>query len=193
MKSTSRKVIVVGSSGVGKTSLISSFIGNAFKDSLYPTVSPSYLLKTITIDEKHEVDLNIWDTAGQEQYQDIGRAFYHGSDVGIVCFDNKESDMLSVPTWIDRIREQVQNCCIFLAATKYDLISQDEDLVSKINSFANETVQKYKLAGFYMTSAKEKIGIEEMFDEIAKIELTNRETVDPVDVNDKEHDKGCKC
>ena len=192
-QSISRKVIIVGSSGVGKTSLINRYLGHKFENKLYPTVSPSYLLKSIAIDEKHRVDLNIWDTAGQEQYQDIGKAFYHGSDIGVVCFDSNPLNMEAVPKWVDRIRQQVQDCCIFLAATKYDIISQDQDSVYKINSFSKEKVNELNLAGFYATSAKDNIGIDDLFDEIARIELTNKEKNEKIDIDSENENNKCNC
>ncbi|OHT08383.1 GTP-binding protein YPT7 [Tritrichomonas foetus] len=185
---SSLKVIVVGSSGVGKTSLINCFFDRPFENSLYSTVSPSYMQKSLLVDS-HKVDLHIWDTAGQEQFQDIGRAFYHGSDVAVVCFDyqhpiaptnsspsqSKEATSReNIKMWVKRVRDQVENCFIFLAATKCDEVYGSEEIGS-LNQFSNEVASELELTGFYLTSAKNKMGIEELFYEIARCDVPSND------------------
>jgi Ras-related protein Rab-7A len=81
------KVILVGSSGVGKTSLINNYFDQPHETDTSPTVAPALVATTISIPSGQPVDLHIWDTAGQERFQSIGGMFYRESDVALVCFD----------------------------------------------------------------------------------------------------------
>ena len=80
------KIILVGESGVGKTSIISRYIKNLYNDRQPPTLSPLNLKKNIIIDG-YNIDLEIWDTAGQEQYRSITTLFYKDALICILVYD----------------------------------------------------------------------------------------------------------
>ena len=80
------KVVAIGDSGVGKTSLIQMFEQSKFTESFKPTIGADFSNKEITIDGK-VVTLQIWDTAGQERYQSLGTAFYRGADCCFLVYD----------------------------------------------------------------------------------------------------------
>ena len=152
------KVILVGSSGVGKTSLVSAFFDNPFENQDLPTVSPSSCSAVLEIDGK-KIDLQIWDTAGQERFQSISQMFYRDSHVAFVCFDAKNVN--SVENWINRVRDEVPECIIYLVATKSDMLTQEE--TNDLNQKGQEMLTKFHAKNFLLTSAKTGSGVSDLF------------------------------
>ncbi len=88
------KVIILGDSGVGKTSLMNQFVNDKFSKQYKATIGADFLTKEILIDDKL-VTMQIWDTAGQERFQSLGVAFYRGAGSklkdGVVLFPQKNT------------------------------------------------------------------------------------------------------
>merc|ERR1719373_1272987 len=80
------KVIILGDSGVGKTSLMNQYVNQKFSKQYKATIGADFLTKEITIEDK-AVTLQIWDTAGGERFQSLGRAFYRGADCCVLVYD----------------------------------------------------------------------------------------------------------
>ena len=80
------KVVAIGDSGVGKTSLIHMFEHARFTESFKPTIGADFSNKEVSINGRI-VTLQIWDTAGQERYQSLGTAFYRGADCCLLVYD----------------------------------------------------------------------------------------------------------
>jgi small GTP-binding protein len=73
------KIVVLGSQGVGKTSLVHRYVKNAFQPSIHSTIGASFLTKRVVdIDSSTVVRLQIWDTAGQERFRSISKLYYRG-------------------------------------------------------------------------------------------------------------------
>lgn len=153
------KVILVGSSGVGKTSLINAYFEQPYETDTQPTVAPAFCGTTIELPDKSQVELHIWDTAGQERFQSIGGMFYRDSDIAFVCFDQTTTDTIS--DWIDRVHKQVQDCIIFLVATKSDTMSEEEqeEFLANRDSMIRDMGAKH----FFLTSAQKGSGVQELF------------------------------
>ena len=172
------KVILVGSSGVGKTSLVSSYFENPFDIQGLPTVAPASCNATITLQGNVRVELQIWDTAGQERFQAISQMFYRDSHIAFVCYDNQTFD--TVPSWIERVRSEVPECIIFLVATKSDIYSEEE--ISDLKNKGERMKEDQEAYGLFLTSSKTRTGVEELFTEAAKcchqVYQSNQPTVD---------------
>ena len=82
-----KKVIILGDSGVGKTSLMTRFVHHRFSSAYKATIGADFLTKDCVMEDGKTVTLQIWDTAGQERFQSLGVAFYRGSDVCVIVFD----------------------------------------------------------------------------------------------------------
>ena len=80
------KVVVIGDSGVGKTSLIQVFENNKFNQMFKPTIGADFSNKELVMGDRM-VTLQIWDTAGQERFQSLGSAFYRGADCCVLVYD----------------------------------------------------------------------------------------------------------
>ena len=79
-------MIILGDSGVGKTSLMNQYVNNKFSEQYKATIGADFCTKDVTIDDKL-VTLQIWDTAGQERFQSLGVAFFRGADACILVYD----------------------------------------------------------------------------------------------------------
>ena len=159
------KLILVGSSGVGKTSLVSTYMKNPFEEQVsVPTVAPASTAANVVLDTGENVQLQIWDTAGQERFQSISQMFYRGAHVAFVCYDleNKET----IGAWVERVRAEVPECIIFLIATKIDKLSEEALFALQTDGF--ELVQTYKAAMHILTSSLNHTGIDAAFMEAAK-------------------------
>lgn len=73
------KVIILGDSGVGKTSLMNQYVNKKFSNQYKATIGADFLTKEVIVDDRI-VTMQIWDTAGQERFQSLGVAFYRGAD-----------------------------------------------------------------------------------------------------------------
>lgn len=153
------KIILVGSSGVGKTSIINAFFEQPYDVDTQPTVAPAFCSATVDLADKSQVELHIWDTAGQERFQSIGGMFYRDSDIAFVCFERSTKD--TIPDWIEKVRKQVPDCIIFLVATKCDLMNEDEQ--GELLGEKNALIQGNDAKQFFLTSAQKGIGIQELF------------------------------
>jgi Ras-related protein Rab-7A len=81
------KVILLGDSGVGKTSLLERFITNRFSLMYKATIGADFMTKEITLEQNKVVTLQLWDTAGQERFQSLGTSFFRGADCCILVYD----------------------------------------------------------------------------------------------------------
>ncbi|KAK8866609.1 hypothetical protein M9Y10_009575 [Tritrichomonas musculus] len=186
------KVILVGSSGVGKTSLINAFFKQPYEIETQPTVAPAYCGATIELPDKTKVDLQIWDTAGQERFQSIGGMFYRESDIAFICFDSDNKSTIS--TWVNRVRNQVPNCILFLVATKSDLMSEDE--INALKGDEQNILKEFQAQKFFLTSSSANTGVMNLFQSAGQCITTICKASQSATVQiDKPvtPSKGCKC
>lgn len=117
------KVIVLGDSGVGKTSLIDKFVTSVFKNQYEATVGIDLKFAHLEVADR-SVKLQIWDTAGQERYASITNSYYQATDGVIVVADvSCDASLKSVHKWIDRARTFIQKDVPFVVVVnKTDLL-----------------------------------------------------------------------
>ena len=85
------KVVLLGNSSVGKTSIINRFNNDAFKDDILSTPSPNFIVKHIEFpEEKEKIKFEIWDTAGQEKYRALAKSFYQNAQSCVLVYDITE-------------------------------------------------------------------------------------------------------
>merc|ERR1739841_106707 len=85
-KRTLLKVIILGDSGVGKTSLMHQYVSKKFSNQYKATIGADFLTKEVQVEDRL-VTMQIWDTAGQERFQSLGVAFYRGADCCVLVYD----------------------------------------------------------------------------------------------------------
>uniref|UniRef100_A0A3P9BDM2 Calcium release activated channel regulator 2A n=1 Tax=Maylandia zebra TaxID=106582 RepID=A0A3P9BDM2_9CICH len=119
------KVVLVGNSSVGKTSLLRSFCEGRFHPSTTATVGIDYSVKTLTLDNM-QVAMQLWDTAGQERYRSITKQFFRKADGVVVMYDvTVEESFKAVWPWLTNVQEAAgEGIPILLLGNKMDM---DED------------------------------------------------------------------
>jgi small GTP-binding protein len=155
----SLKVILVGAAGVGKTSLVNCYFALDNATDTNPTVAPAFCAVKMRLDDKRQVELHVWDTAGQEKYQATNRSFYRGAHIAFVCYDSQAVSIIS--EWIARVRQEAPHCAIFLVATKLDLLSPADEAALRDES--KSVQQNVGAVGCWFTSAQTGIGVRELF------------------------------
>jgi len=80
------KLLMLGESGVGKTSLLLKFVNKTFKESYLSTIGMDFMRKKIIIDN-NEIQLNIWDSAGQERFRTLVPSYFRNTDGLIIVYD----------------------------------------------------------------------------------------------------------
>jgi len=166
------KVILIGEIAVGKTSVMRRFVHKKFEGNTKGTIGADFMVKEISLDNKF-VTLQIWDTAGGERFQSLGRAFYRGADCCVLVYDSTR------PQTLEKIQDfrsefQKQTDCseskfpFALVRNKTDLFDQSQGHVThqKSEEFFNKNFSPH--SKHFSTSAKEGNGIEELFVWIAK-------------------------
>ena len=165
LKSNDCKVVLLGGSGVGKTSLITRFVSSSFNDKQSTTIGGYFINKEIFIEKYNkDIKLNIWDTAGQERYRSLTKFFYKDAKIIIFTYDITNNDSFDQLKnyWFEQLKNlSMENIVIGIAGNKSDLI--EEEKVSEED--AREYASKIN-ASFRLTSALNNIGVEELFKEL---------------------------
>ena len=139
MINTKIKLVVLGNSGVGKTSIINQYLTKEFKIDINSTIGASFNKKQIKIKDKF-YDLEIWDTAGQEKYRSLTPIYYRGSDIVIIVYDITDIESFeSAKKWLEIININLPKSIILLFGNKTDIISQRKVLKPDNNIF----IKKY--------------------------------------------------
>ena len=154
------KLMVIGESKVGKTSVIKRYTKNKFGGIYLTTVGVDFQSKIIEIDGK-KIMLQIWDTAGQERFRNIARNYFHSSNGFLLIYDISEKDSLNkLNYWIDQIKLNApESAKSVLIGNKCDL--NNERQISKEEG--EEFAKKYNTQ-FYEVSAKDGTNIKEAFE-----------------------------
>ena len=163
------KIILLGESGVGKTSIIYRYYKNTFNSNLPSTFGSTFITKYL---EKGNITykLNIWDTTGQEKYHSVTKLFIHGSHIAILVYAiNNIDSFQKLDYWYKTIKENCDdNVILAIVGSKYDLFynNEDENAVF-VSEEEGEKYAKEKKAFFKLVTAKEdKKGIDSLFDEL---------------------------
>lgn len=175
------KVIILGDSGVGKTSLMQQFVNSKFSQQYKATIGADFLTKEMVIDNK-QVTLQIWDTAGQERFQSLGVAFYRGADCCVLCYDvTNEKSLNNLASWKDEflIQSNVSNPQDFpfiIIGNKVDVDDSKKipSLQKKLNNITSNQLGGLNYPEFE-TSAKDGINVEQAFEVVTKMALQQEE------------------
>ena len=159
------KVVLIGKSGVGKTSIISRYTTNVFKESLMTTPGANFTTKQVEFPQyKKTIKFEIWDTAGQERYRSLAKVFYNNASACILVYDitNKDTFDDIINYWVPEIKENTpKDIILALAGNKSDKYDKTEVSEEEGKSLAKE------IKSIYMrTSAKLNSSIDELFNAI---------------------------
>ena len=160
------KVILLGNSGVGKTSIINRYVNNVYNSNCETTLGSTYSTREV-IKDNVIYKLNLWDTTGQEKYHSITNLFIKGSSIVILVYS---IDLLSsfegLNYWYNSIKENLEgnNYVLAVVGSKSDLINEEEEVVSEdeAKNFAKERNAIFKL----VSSKEDPVGINNLFDKL---------------------------
>ena len=165
------KIITLGDSGVGKTSIIKRYVYNKFEYNSINTIGISYSFKDVTLPNGQIIKLKLIDTAGQEKYRSLSKTYFkHANGVFFIFSLNDPSTFNNLEQWIkdfDEYREESIFSYKYLIGNKSDLeVKVDQE---KIEEF--KTKNNFKDYAF--TSAKDNTNIEKIFNEMSQILYDN--------------------
>lgn len=153
------KYIIIGDTGVGKSCLLLQFTDNRFRPDHDLTIGIEFGARLITVDGK-AIKLQIWDTAGQESFRSITRAYYRGATGALLVYDISRRDTFNhLARWLEEARQNANpNMVIMLIGNKSDLEDGREVAYEEGARFAQENGLI-----FLETSAKTAANVEEAF------------------------------
>ena len=161
------KVVFLGESGVGKTSILRQFTSHQFDPECAASISSQYTTKTVDISgTKQAIRYDLWDTAGQEKYRSLAKIFY--KDARIIIFVYDISSKKTYESLKDYWYKQVsQNC---LPNTIFAIVGNKIDLYNNGEVKDNEAMEWADSIGaiFQTTSAMTNKGIDILFDNVGK-------------------------
>ena len=159
------KVALVGNASVGKTCIIKRYISTSFDEGSKSTETASFQTKSIVSEDcNNEIQIRLWDTAGQEVYRSLISFYYKDADAIFLVYDvtNKKS-FEDLEYWLKEIKEKgPKDCLLTIIGNKCDSI----DNMTVDQEISEDFAQKNG-AGFFLTSAKEDINIKNAFMNIA--------------------------
>lgn len=152
------KLLIIGDSGVGKSSLLIRFSDDTFAGTYITTIGVDFKIRTVVIDGLR-IKLQIWDTAGQERFRTITSTYYRGTHGVIIVYDvtNGES-FANVRRWLD----EIQNNCDVVNKVLVGNKNDDPDRKVVITEDAQRFARQMDIE-LFETSAKDNISVEEMF------------------------------
>ncbi|NXY09117.1 RAB17 protein, partial [Pteruthius melanotis] len=164
------KVVLLGSTSVGKSSLAYRYVRNDFRE-LLPTVGCSFFTQTLHLDEA-TVKFEIWDTAGQEKYQSVCHLYYRDAHAALLVYDIANKQTLSrAKLWLEEVEKIILPDEIVIA-----LVGNKTDLAAEREVTTEEGVEFARTKGllFMETSAKSNHQVNDVFMGVVQ-ELLRRE------------------
>lgn len=156
------KIVLVGESGVGKTSIIERYIYESFDNSTESTLAAGFSRKELKFPELNiSLSLDLWDTAGQEIYRAIAKTYYKNAAIAILVYDITRKDSFDEMCnyWYKQIKESGEKDVIFgIAGNKCDMFVEQKISEKEGKEFADKIG-----AVFSLCSAKGSIGINDLF------------------------------
>lgn len=157
------KILIIGDSGVGKSSILTRLVDDVYINSYISTIGVDFKLKTFNLNGK-KITIQIWDTAGQERFRSITVSYYKGANAIILCYDisNYES-YENLTYWLNEINKYASdaNLCKLILGNKSDLDYKRQVTLNEAMKFADS-----HNIPLIETSSKDSVNIEKAFVDI---------------------------
>jgi len=174
------KLVLLGESTVGKSSLVLRFVRNEFPEFQECTIGAAFLTQVVNVGT-YTVKFDIWDTAGQERYRSLAPMYYRGASAAIIAYDITSIESFKrAKAWLDELRQSGEPSIVMaLVGNKSDLAQQRKVDASEAQKYADE-----QEVVFMETSAKTGANVNELFLSLAKkLPLKKTTTSDPTNSN----------
>jgi small GTP-binding protein len=161
------KVVLLGESGVGKSSIIKQYVTHTFDPDIDSSISSKYISKETEItDIKKKIKFNLWDTAGQEKYRSLAKIFYKDARIIILVYsiENLKSYESLKDYWYQEVKTNG------LSNVIYAVVGNKNDLYNNAQVKEKDAMEWADSIGaiFQLTSAKSNSGIDLLFSNLAK-------------------------
>ena len=160
------KVVLLGESGVGKSSIIKQYVTHTFDPDIDSSISSKYISKEIEVDSKKIAKFNLWDTAGQEKYRSLAKIFYKDAHIIILVYsiNSLKSYQAMKDYWYQEVKTNgLSNAIYAVVGNKNDLYNTAQVNEKEAKDWADS------IGGiFQLTSAKSNSGIDLLFTNLAK-------------------------
>uniref|UniRef100_A0A182WLL2 Rab-GAP TBC domain-containing protein n=1 Tax=Anopheles minimus TaxID=112268 RepID=A0A182WLL2_9DIPT len=163
MKGIEAKIVVLGSQGVGKTSLVVRYVSNVYTKEVSPTIGASFFTCKVNL-EDNKVKMQVWDTAGQERFKAMAPLYYRNANAALLVFDLTQYNSFNeIKGWVQELQRNVQEPMVL------SLVGNKLDLEAKRAVSREEAMQYASSIGgnYFETSALHDQGIEQVFISIA--------------------------
>lgn len=181
------KVVLVGDTKVGKSCILSRLVQGTFDRNMPATIGAAFLTKVITT-SNGPVRLQLWDTAGQEKFRSLAPMYYRSSAVAVLVYDvTSKQSLEGLEDWAAEIADKApHNIKLVVVGNKIDMT--EERCVSQ--AAGQEFVKKLNAVRHYETSAKTGEGINEVFNDIAQLDIAQDNVVDTPRPQKREEEAG---
>lgn len=159
MKVIEGKIVVLGSQGVGKTSMVVRYIGKMFSKHISPTIGASFFTCKISLGDTR-VKLQVWDTAGQERFRSMAPMYYRNANAALLVYDiTNTTTFKAMKSWVKELQSNVNEPMVLsVVGNKTDLAGAREVDCAEAAQYAASIGAQH-----YETSALHDQGIEQVF------------------------------
>ncbi|XP_074640974.1 ras-related protein Rab-23-like [Tubulanus polymorphus] len=155
---TAIKVVIVGNGAVGKSSMIQRYCKGIFTKDYKKTIGVDFLERQIDMDGE-DIRLMLWDTAGQEEFDAITKAYYRGAQACVLAYSTTDRNSFeAIHSWKKKVEDEVGEITMVLVQNKIDL---EERAVVRLDEA--EALAKSLRLRLYRTSVKDNRNVEEVF------------------------------
>ena len=159
------KLVLLGDSGVGKSSIAMRYVNNVFSESFEVTIGGGYLQQIVRLKDGTSLKLDIWDTGGQERYRALLQLYYRDADAALITYDVTNPRTLeNCEYWVNELKRTEENCILCLVANKNDVPPEEKKVDIKA---AHEFSEKFGMI-FVETSAKSGENINKLFETVSQ-------------------------
>mmetsp|Transcript_20126 Transcript_20126/g.29936 ORF Transcript_20126/g.29936 Transcript_20126/m.29936 type:complete len:208 (-) Transcript_20126:96-719(-) len=163
-----KKILLIGDSGVGKSSLLLRFCDGSFPECYISSIGVDFKEKTLTV-KGEEVPLQVWDTAGQERFRTITSSYYRGSHGVLIVFDiSDKGSFENIKDWLQEVNQYGEKDVVKV------LVGNKTDLNSKrvVETELAQQLAKDLQLTYLETSAKNDEGVDQLFNHLTELMIS---------------------
>ena len=171
------KIITLGETGVGKTSILKRYVYNSFEEDTISTIGLNFGIKEIILKDNTKIKLSLIDTAGQERYRSLSTTYFKNADAVLYVFSlDKKGSYEKIKEWKKMFKQMKKDEGVpaFLIRNKCDL---DELNINEVDNFNEENINDFleenNFLKYITTSAKDNTNIDKVFQEISETWYNN--------------------